>query len=409
MIDRYQHRGPMSSSDYNEDMLEKVDYIDELAGIVDELASRVSAVESETDIEIASVVGRVNDLEQAVVDLTAGYTDGNFVYGIRPEDVLMDSGLPITPAGVTITNPLEIDSLVNLVTLEQGEAVQKLRFLAIGETVWEKHPDTATASIISRTPDSIIGTTDNAIDPLADTAYITSFSVANTTMKYYVKIPVNGVPTDMSNLITICAAPAFYQRLVSIQYTTDANPTLDESQTWTTFTVELDVHSEDAPFKIPGMLHEAVPVYVQENFATRRYYTADRRLTALRIELTEKRSGGNAVGLDVNGTGNVFLGLRQVDVAHVSFSSTGSLAFEVALPEVATKILTIEPRIVNGENIGTYSPTTTVFYDTGGTWTQVTLGTSGTTVNTSSLRVLLEMDLSNGTSPVIAGWRISYS
>jgi hypothetical protein len=156
-------------------------------------------------------------------------------------------------------------------------------------------------------------------------------------------------------------------------------------------------------------LHEAVPSYIQENFATRRYYITDKRLTALRIELTEKRSGSNAVGLDVNGTQNVFLGLRQVDISHVSFSSAGSLAFEVSLPEVATKILSIEPRIVNGEAVGAYTPTTSVFYNTGGTWTQVTLGSGGTTVNTSSLRILLEMDLTNGTSPIIAGWRISYS
>ena len=101
--------------------------------------------------------------------------------------------------------------------------------------------------------------------------------------------------------------------------------------------------------------------------------------------------------------------MRSLDVAHVSFADSGRLSFEIKLPESVTSIDSAECRVLNTNTtgVGTYVPSVELWYQDTGVWTQIGFGSTFSAA-TDTIRLLVEMEETNNTSPVVCGFTIEY-
>jgi hypothetical protein len=234
------------------------------------------------------------------------------------------------------------------------------------------------------------------------------------TLYYYVSIPSETAEGALTNYITVTPFPVFGCTLEEVSYTTTVGAALDETSTWTAlYHYEPELES-DTRFIAPGVTSGDSNTYTQQYCGPRRYYFGERRITGLRIKLTNSTArSGPGSNLEM------IMGVRDLDVGHINFSSSGSLVFDIPLRSSASKITSITPRIINRgtssdsvDGVGTTVPDLDVYVISSGSWTPYTLDTtvpSGEEFTAFRVYVKDMALASNGCTPILAGFITEYT
>lgn len=414
---RFNDRGPTSSAKHNERIRDLVNEFSELYGKVSAISADLDELSTLSSLDASSVAGFMVGL-QARIDAAESATADSFFAPVSGMTVVRNGQNAVQADGSTvIASPLHVDPRAGVVTLPQGSYVSKMRMTQTngGDTVIVIHPEVAANYTYTGTEKTKTALLD-AVDGKMSTAFLLEPTAVTDDgiLAFYAKVPIVGVATERSNVFEITLAPSMYCQLLGLQYTTDANPTLTNSDDWNDF--EVTTNAANALYYPPrfNSLDPYNSTYHQKDFGSRRYYVNEEKITAVRAIVAPRTDGsGVPVPLTVSGDDRLLIGIRDLDVGHVNFSDSGELVFEIDLPEPAATLSAVSARVINDRYVGVYAPTVTCYVEQSpGVWSQIVVGETGATAlgGATKVRVKIASVIVNSTvSPVISGLDLSYT
>lgn len=414
---RYLDRGPTSSSDYNNRVRDTVDAFLELNGRLSIAEGELDSITALTTVEQLALTGVFDSLrsELEIAQASAGFTQpGTKIVGLYADTVHRTAGGEPAIANnstTTIVTPLAWESDSGLVTLPQSQMNSKLNY--------------TTGSGVQVDPDVLVAWTHTdaagnlsyndkmrAVDGKDSTAFLvrTNSVSGRKTLTYYMSVPPETAEGATVNYLEIIPAPIVDCTLERVQYSTDVGAQLNETTTWNDFYYYDDTsagHGADIRFKPPQMNG----TNIQQNCGLRRYYFGERTITAVKVVLTTDKT------VDIGNGNEKILGIRRLDVGHISWGPNGKLVFDVHLPVAVRKVTDVRPRIINRglstdlvDGIGV-DDASIVLYRNAGTWQTYTKNTDvGAGNEFQDFRIEVELNLaSNGNTPQLAGFEVDYS
>lgn len=422
---RYKDRGPTSSKEYNERVRSTAEAYISLLSRVTSAEAEIGALSALTAVEHASAITQNASLAasmESYIDEAASLIDKKVCTVFESRNVLADvSGNPIDHSGVIIDSPLIRESDVGICVLPYESRVSRLGFY-IGDR-WVIHPEVRANYSFSESNHSA-NNPERAIDNNSSTAFMVRTPVSGAgacELRYYATLPsrtysgssdATSESGTLVNYIDINPSPSGALTLVGIYYSTIPGATLDESdptqwnELWAP--VKETVTSAEKRFRPPI---EAQADTYHTNCGPRRYYFGERRMTAVKIVL--KPTVGTSFTIEE--TEEYFIGIRSIDVGHVTFSESGKLVFEYDLPPGVRLVSDVTARIANNsrsndglDGVGITQPSMNYYYLSESTWTEYITGTS-TIGDMEKLRIEVTMnEASNGCTPILVGFDIEY-
>lgn len=348
----YQYNGPVDSSDYNsriEENYKDLVYLYNRANIVDGKLSQAfeRVIKDHKFLALA-----ISDLEDRIAALESS-TNTMSIHSFSQIDYASFAG---TSYAVSGTELLHFDPVYNVITLPKinSSSFSKLKFTnaIYGQVV----PDFFKAKIdISYngvdTSGAVIDTTPmyNAILDATDKVWkrnviANSASISGAQMMLYVKIPAESAGSIKSNVIQFNPYPMFSVDIVRVEYTTKINPTLTESDGWTSLN-KYALYDQDASAigKVaPGgwsvlnsdTIQNSGPLYFQ---------IPDTDITGIRIKFNQKNY------LIEAGKYIYTYGLSDMDVRYDKFLPSGRSIFKFTPKngDLISSILSVTPKIYN--------------------------------------------------------------
>lgn len=388
-MERYQDRGPTSSASYNEQNRAVASRLREVEDGLIKVQERIDDVERSFSAEVSSTdlyAEKVSQLSYSISKSTNGH-----------------AVIPVAAMKIIENDNMYVDEKAGLITLKQSAVEHKLRYEPIpGKVI--VHPEVLHAyTLLPNETDVDLTNPEYAIDGKS----LRSFSAYTTVSKilelsYFVRLPSLAVANNKSNVVSIDLAPAFHCSLVDLQYTTVPNPTLADGAHWVAFPFEADVSTKDR-WQVP-----LGDENVQGEVACRRYYFPDTAITGVRVVVRTKVENENPVPVDIDGSPTFLVGIRDLDVAHVSFASTGHLVAEANLPKPAATIdlEQTRPICVNQGSGLVYEDDLDIYLEQAGEWVKYTGGPAG---GATKVRFYIRGSKTDGTSPALSGVDFVYS
>lgn len=410
---RFQGRGPTSSAKKNEQIRQFSEEFRALYARASALGIAFNDLSTLVSLDAQSTSALVQDM-RARVNALSSTGEAKFIPLSAATLVVDDHQIPVKADGTAVNFPLAMDVRSGTASLN-GSYSSKVRTIATVGDIQQVvvHPEVECKYEYLGTLESASDVL-NAVDGNQSTAFLVEGQdLSNSApLLYYVRIPTRSVGTEMTNVIDVTLAPLFYCNLMGVQYTTDAWPTLTSSDNWKDIEVTED---ETNALYYPPQLDDANPVnslYAQKDFGSRRYCMNEERVTAVRFVVGPRTDGSNVpVPLKVDAVDKLVFGIRDMDAGHVSYSGTGTMAWELTLPEATTHIDSVTARLTNTRYTGVYNPKIDVYVEQSpGLWTLIDLGEVGADIGeTTKIRVNVTLDIVNKTvSPILAGFDVSY-
>ena len=398
---RFHDRGPTDSKKLNERIREQTEEIDELFGDVADLSENINEYALIGSVEAYAMSIKITELDTSYAALDNN-TTGKLIVNADKNTVRMDGNGNLLQHNqdVAIVDPLYFDSIASVLTLPQSTHVQKLRIDVNGLT--QENPSVTTATWKSFGLETPIDNDEaHAINGKSAEAYYAMASInpgsggpISATLEYYTTVPVTSNSNPNINVITLIPFPTGIMDLTSLQYADSASPTLGHgSPDFKEFSSYTDAEPANNIFRTN---------LDQENIAIRRYYINEVEATAIKVVLESDED------VDINGVATRVLGIRQLDVAHTTFGTDGEVVFEITLPSTDLLINSVEPRIINRDVVGIYTPDIEIYWNNGGIWTEMSEGDICST-DVLRVRVLMTDAEIPGTTPLLAGLIIDYS
>lgn len=407
----FKDRGPTSSKEYNERVRDTAEEYLDLLGRVVAAESEIEAVSLLSALE-TDTIGTKNESLSLAIETYKEERDAAIATQTKKVCSVFDSTnlLSVDMEGAPIEQLLSWDSDTGVVLLPYDQRVSKLGFYD-PDGGWAINPGVTTAFTVSKESPSYNDPA-RAIDNTKVTAFLVSADPGDASpcdLTFYASVPADAAGSALVNYIEIDPTPRAALELVRICYSTKPGASLDESDSeqWKDLWVNGDtVTTAKARFRAP----QANGDNVQQDVGPRRYYFGERAITAVKVVLRSS----NTITLDENGPRH-YVGIRTLDVGHVTFASSGKRVFEYSLPSGTKRITKVVPRIVNSgvstdgvDGVGSDVPVTNVYTLSEAVWSQYSLNTVLSAIEDIRLEVTMS-EASNGCTPIVTGFDVYYA
>jgi hypothetical protein len=407
----YKDRGPTSSKDYNERVRQTTNEYLDLLGRIVAAESEVSSVSLLSALESVTI-GSKNAALSAQIEFANEERDSAIESQTKKVCAVFDADnvLSTNVNGTPVEQPLAWESDTGVITLPYSSRVSKLGY-ADPNGDWVMNPAVKTAFTVSKSNPNY-SDPERAIDNTKATAFMVRADAGDAspcTLTFYVSVPADAAGSALVNYIEIDPAPRAALELARICYTTKPGATLDESDPskWQDLWVNGDTTTAaKRRYRAP----QANGDNVQQSVGTRRYYFGERSVTAVKVVLRSTAT----ITIDESGAQH-FVGIRNLDVGHVTFASSGKRVFEYSLPSGTKRITKVVPRLINSgvstdgfDGVGSDTPNVNVYTYVNSAWAQYSLDSLVPT-GIDDIRLEVTMDsASNGCTPLVTGFDVYY-
>lgn len=417
---RFKDRGPTSSHEYNERTRETSETFLDLLGRVLSAEAEVSALSTLTAVEhsvttnmFESLSAQLEEYQQKAQDATQ-----NTKYcTVFDQTAIVRADID----GKPISDQLGWEGDVGIAVLPYTSRVSKLGFAdANGNWVIDpavKYAFRCTYLDGQNTVDATYEANEfaRAIDHNAATAFLVRSAAGAGTSRVltaYITVPSGIASGALVNYIELEPAPRSGLTLKRLCISTKPGAALDDEtdatqweDLWIPSTIEQAESLLNKRYRPP----QENPVLVQTSCGPRRYYFGERRVTAIKVVLEATSTMTIAEGPEY------FMGLRHIDVGHVTFGQSGRLVFEYQMPTGVTSVTEVTARLANPgtsqdglDGVGVQTPTLSLYYKSNGVWAEYVAGTVVASID--SLRIEATLGIaSNGCTPVLIGFDVRYA
>ena len=406
-----QYRGPVDSSEYNiriEENYRDLLYLYNKSNILDQ---KLSQAFERVLKDQAYLVNTVDDLTDRVEALE-NETNTLSIYSFSQLDYVNFVG---TSFAVSTTDLLSLDPYYNVITLPKvsGSSNSKLKFHTSGASSTQVVPDffktyiqnnyagvDIAGAVVNTTP-TFHAVMDDPNKVWKRNIITQSTSVSGAQMMFYVKIPSEFTGSTKTNCIKLNPFPVYSVDISSIEYTTTANPTLTESDSWIPLNSSALYNGVSTAIgKVPPggwLITGSDTIY---NSGPLCFYFPDKEVTAIRVKMVQRsymQEEGNYV---------YTYGLSDLDVRYDKFLPSGKTIIKFTPPDgsLINNVISVDPVIYNVplsqmSNAFSYR----VIYDDAGNYSLTNPGASSNVW----IEVTLNM-LEDKTAPVLSDLRIQY-
>lgn len=410
-----QYNGPVSSADFNlraEQNYRDLVHLYNRSGILDQkLAEAFERVLKDHHFLSMAIL----DLEDRVKALEYDYESGNKKLSIYTYSQIDVASFISDPTfAISSTDALSFDYVYNIITLPkvQGSSNSKIKFF-----------DSAGAQIIPdflemKIDNSFVGVdTTNALvdttpiyysllessDKLWKRNIISDLpSAAGAQMYLYVQVPAAFSGSDASNFMSVIPYPIFGVDIVSIEYTTNQNPTLSSNDSWTPLNFNRLYNNQiEAIGKVPPGGWSTSGGDIILNAGPVGFYFPPTKITGLRVSLRQRNYTTE------NGKYIYTYGLSDIDIRSQKFLDTGKTIIKFTAPN-GTTIQSVEEVIPKMYNVPDELVSTAfsyrVIYRQGSSYTLDPVP--------GSTSVWIEVSLNklgDGTAPVLSDLIVNYT
>jgi hypothetical protein len=406
----YKYNGPVDSADYNsriEENYQDLVYLYNKSNMVD---TKLSAAFERVLKDHAFLANAINDISDRVKALESE-SNTLSIHSFSQLDYANFIGTDFALAG---TELLSFDPTYNVISLPKvsSGSFSKLKFgqSGVGQIV----PDYFKAMLsLSYAGVDIAGAAIdstpiyNAILDSPDKVWKrTIISPTNPTtgaqMMLYVKVSPEISGSSKTNVIKLNPFPAFGVEIYSIEYTTKADPSLSDSDTWVPLNSNGYYDSDlSAIGKVPPGGWNASGADSVKNSGPLYYHFPDTEITAIRVKFNQKNyftELGNYI---------YTYGLSDLDIRYDKFLPLGRtiIKYTPKTGDVIEEITSVTPKIYNVPlsqigNVFDYR----IIYDDGGTYSLDNPGAN----NYVWIEVTLNMT-NDSTAPILSDLIIQYN
>lgn len=388
-----QYHGPISSSDLNEKYEQHyadLTYLYNKYGVLDKKVNEIIERIIKDNIFLSNAV---LDLVDRIRSIESQNTNQLSLFSKSQIDV---SPFISTQYAVSTSEALEFIEYYNQLRLPviSGSSHSKIKF--VNATKGQVIPDFLDTRIDGNLPGgdgtgALIDTTPvyyaflNQSDKVwRRNVILNSPNPLGVSMYLYVKVPTTSIGSTLSNHITLSPYPFNGVDVVKVEYTTKANPTLSDADTYIPLnSSSLYDGQYDAVGKVPPGGWATVGSDTVSNSGPLSFYFAEKNITAVRILLRQRNY------IVENNKYVYTYGLSDFDIRYEKFLPTGRtfIKFDAPSGKTINEIINVSPKIYNvSESLLSNVFSHRVFYKNGSSYTLTNPGTSN--------QVYIEVNLS---------------
>jgi len=352
-----QYNGPVNSADFNlraEQNYRDLVHLYNRSGILDqklaEAFERVLKDHHFLSMAVLDLEDRVKALEY---ESESGYKKLS-IYNYSQIDV--GSFISDPTFAISSTDALSFDYIYNIITLPkvQGSSHSKIKFFDSAGT--QVIPDFLEMKVDNSfigvdTANALIDTTPiyysllESSDKFWKRNIVSDLpSAAGAQMYLYAKIPSSFSGSAASNFLSMIPYPIFGVDIISIEYTTDVNPTLTSNDKWIPLNFNrLYNNQTEAVGKVPPGGWSTVGNDVILNAGPVGFYFPPVQINAVRISFRQRNY------ISENGKYVYTYGLSDIDVRSQKFLDTGKTIIKFTAPDETTiqSIEEVIPKLYN--------------------------------------------------------------
>ena len=405
-----QYNGPVDSADHNsriEENYKDLVYLYNKYNVTDQKLSEAFQRVLKDHIFLNQYI---KDMDDRILALESAEN----LISIHSYSQIDNIAIPNGESGIQSDEVLSYDPVYNVVTLPKidGASHSKLKFFTSidGQII----PDFFETKISNTLPGvdtqgAIVDSTNvyNAILDRSDKYWKRSI-VTDTTSPFgaqtylYIKIPTEYTGSKKTNFIKLNPFPLFGVDILSIEYTTNLNPTMSQSDGWYPLNRDrlYDGNSEAVGKVPPGAWTSLGSDYIL-NSGPLAFYFPELEITAIRLVMRQKNY------LIENNKKIYTYGLSDLDIRYDKFLPSGRMIFKFEAPEgdLINSITSVTPKIYNvSPALLSQVFSHRVIYQDGSIYTLENPGSSSTVW----IEVTLNQ-LADGTAPVLSDLIVNYN
>ena len=405
-----QYNGPLNSDDHNsriEENYQDLVYLYNKYNVFDQKLSEAFERVLKDHIFINQYI---KDMDNRITALESAENLIS-IHSLSQIDLL---AIPASELSIQTDELLSYDPVYNIVTLPkiEGSSTSKVKFFSQNDgQVIPNFFETKVGNTLAGVdgPGAIIDSTNvhNAILDRSDKYWKRSI-IANAPSIYgaqtyvYVKIPSEFSGSKKCNYFKLNPFPAFGVDIMSIEYTTNSNVTMSQSDGWEPLNKDKIYDGvTEAIGSVPPGGWSTVGADIISNAGPIAFYFAELEITAIRFLMRQKNY------LVENNKYIYTYGLSDMDIRYDKFLPSGRIIFKFNAPqgEVIDNINYVTPKIFNvSESLLSEVFDYRVIYNDGAIYTTENPGSS----NSVWIEVTLNQ-LSDGTAPVLSDLIINYN
>lgn len=401
------YNGIVDSADYNTRIEENYQDLVTLYNKSNTLESKLQQAFERVIKDHAFLSNAVQDLEDRLAALEAN----DSVLSLYSATQIDYANFLSTAYTISSTDLLSFDPYYNIITLPivSGSSTSKLKFY--NPTTGQVVPDFFKTSIDNSysgvdSSGSVVDTTPTYYAILDDPNKIWKRNIISNTannagaqMMFYVKIPTEYTGSNKTNCIKFNPSPMRSVDIFSIEYTTNPNPNLIDSDGWYDLNVDGLYNGQTAAIgKVPPGGWATAGSDKVSNSGPLCFYFGDLDVTAIRIKMNQRNYFKEL---------NKYIysyGLSDLDIRYDKFLTTGKtiIKFDAPSGKLISEVTNVTPYIYNvPPSLLSTAFSYRVIYEDGGSYTLSNPGSS----TSVWIEVTLNM-LDDKTPPVLSDLKI---
>lgn len=401
------YNGIVDSADYNARIEENYQDLVTLYNKSNALESKLQQAFERVIKDHAFLASAVQDLEDRISAIEAN----DSVLSLYSATQIDYANFLSTAYTISSTDLLSFDPYYNIITLPivSGSSTSKLKFY--NPTTGQVVPDFFKTSIDNSysgvdSSGSVVDTTPTYYAILDDANKVwkrnivsNSANNAGAQMMFYVKIPTEYTGSNNTNCIKLNPYPMRSVDIFSIEYTTNPNPNLIESDGWYDLNVDGLYNGQTAAIgKVPPGGWVTAGSDKISNSGPLCFYFGDLQITAIRIKMNQRNYFKEL---------NKYVysyGLSDLDIRYDKFLTTGKtiIKFDAPSGKLISEVTNVTPYIYNvPPSLLSTAFSYRVIYEDGGSYTLNNPGSS----TSVWIEVTLNM-LDDKTPPVLSDLKI---
>jgi hypothetical protein len=405
-----QFNGPLNSDDHNariEENYKDLVYLYNKYNVYDSKLSEAFERVLKDHIFINNYIKDIDDRIQAL-------ESNENIVSVHSMTQIDLNAVPEGEVGVQIDELLTYDPVYNIVTLPKidGSSHSKLKFFTQNDG--QVIPDFFETRISNSLPGvDVPGCTldsNNIYNAILDRSdkfwkrsiIATEPSVYGAQTYVYVKIPSEYSGSKKCNYIKMNPFPALGVDILAIEYTTNPNPILTETDGWLPINTDRIYDTKpEAIGKVPPGGWTVTGSDAILNAGPVAFYFAELDITAIRFVIRQKNY------LIENGKYIYTYGLSDMDIRYDKFLPSGKIIFKFNAPvgQTISEITNVAPKIFNvSESLTSDAFSYRIIYNDGSVYTTENPGSS----NSVWIEVTLTQ-MTDGTAPVLSDLIIDYN
>ena len=410
-----QYNGPVDSADFNmraEQNYQDLVHLYNRSGVLDQKLSQAFERVLKDHLFISRAIADLEDRVKAIEYNTDSPYKKLSIYNYSQIDVA--GFVSDAQFALSSSEALSFDHVYNLITLPKvdGSSYSKLKFFSgLGEQTIPDFLETKIKNdfVSVDTPGALVDTSPmfHALLDRSDKFWKRNIIAdsalgSGAQMFAYYKIPNAYSGSDTSNYLSLSPYPLFGVDILSIEYTTKVEPSLEESDGWTplNFNRLYDSESDAIGRVAPGGWSIAGSDVVL-NAGPMGFYFPPVKITAIRINMRQRNY------IVENGKYVYTYGLSDLDVRSQRFLETGRTIIKFTAPE-GTLIYSVNEVIPKMYNVPEELISTAFSYRV--IWKDSGVYTLDEVPGSSSVWIEVTLNqLGDGTAPVLSDLIVNYS